>query len=215
MSLRRPAFRQERVSNVRRRCAASPAQSQAADRRGGRAIVRAQGLPRHLGHRHRGRGEHYRSGSLPPLPRKVGTAGAVIELEIDQREWVSGATELTTLLDGAARALLRPGRVDPLWQRSSSFVDPETRAKLTDRHLAAPQPLWSALARTRTDPTEAQADALTWAVQAVLPSARAFERAKLDREHGRQLLSLQSSRWPRFPACSPRRRRRCTRHLAG
>ncbi|QIX48477.1 hypothetical protein [Rhodococcus sp. DMU1] len=108
---------------------------------------------------------------------------------------------------------MRPDRVDPLWQRSSSFVDPETRAKLTDRHLAAPQPLWSALARTRTDPTEAQADALTWAVQAVLPSARAFERAKLDREHGRQLLSLQSSRWPRFPACSPRRR--CTRHLAG
>ncbi|MFE5641545.1 TetR/AcrR family transcriptional regulator [Rhodococcus sp. NPDC056516] len=129
---------------------------------------------------------------------------AAIELEIEQIERIyTSATELPAILDEAAKALLRPGRVNTLWERTSPFLEPAIQSKLTERHLAALEPLRTALVEARPDLTESDADALTWAVHAVMNSARAFERAKVDRERGRQLMVAAATAVTEMPRLLP------------
>ncbi|WEX01074.1 TetR/AcrR family transcriptional regulator [Rhodococcus sp. RCBS9] len=129
---------------------------------------------------------------------------AAIELEIDQIERIyTSDTELPALLGEAAKALLRPGRVNTLWERSSPFLESEARSRLAERHLAALMPLRAALLRARSDLTEADADALTWAVHAVMNTARAFERVKVDRERGRRLMVAAATAVAEIPRLLP------------
>lgn len=114
---------------------------------------------------------------------------AAIELEIEQLDRAyGGGTELPELLDEAARTLLRPGRAHTLWQRSNVFLDSDERARLSARYLAALKPLRNAVAEARPGHSSADVDALAWAAHAVLGSARAFERAKVDRDRARELM---------------------------
>ncbi|WP_418060666.1 TetR/AcrR family transcriptional regulator [Pimelobacter simplex] len=114
---------------------------------------------------------------------------AAVGLEIEQLEQAYGGGEpLAGLLDTAAQTLLRSGRASSVWQRSNVFLDAEQREELSKRYLAALDPLRAALVSARPALGEVEAEALTWGVHAVLSSARAYERAKLDRDRARQLM---------------------------
>lgn len=114
---------------------------------------------------------------------------AAIELEIEQLELAYGADgDLVDLIDTAAQTLLRAGRASSVWQRSNVFLDIDQREELSKRYLAALDPLRTAIVAARPALGEAEAEVLTWAVHAVLSSARAYDRGKLDRDRARQLM---------------------------
>lgn len=114
---------------------------------------------------------------------------AAIELEIEQLELAYGAAgDLADLLDFAAQTLLRAGRASSVWQRGNVFLEPEQREGLSKRYLAALDPLRAGLLAARPALGEAESEALAWCVHAVLSSARAYDRGKLERDRARQLM---------------------------
>lgn len=114
---------------------------------------------------------------------------AAVGLEIEQLEAAyDGGPALDAVLDTAAQTLLRPGRASSVWQRSAVFLDEQQRDELSGRYLAALKPLRAAIVAARPEVVDVDAEALTWAVHAVLSSVRAYERAKLDRDRARQLV---------------------------
>ncbi|GAA1958452.1 TetR/AcrR family transcriptional regulator [Nocardioides panacihumi] len=120
---------------------------------------------------------------------------AAVGLEIEQLELAySGGPDLAGLLDTAAQTLLRSARASSVWQRSAVFLDAEQRHELSERYLAALKPLRAALVAARPALNDVDADALTWGVHSVLGSARAYERAKLDRDRARQLMVAVATR---------------------
>lgn len=120
---------------------------------------------------------------------------AAVDLEVEQLEIAyAGGPALSGLLDTAAQTKLRTGRASAVWQRGALFVEPEQRDEISKRYLAALEPLRSALLAARPGLSERDAEALTWGVHAVLSSARAYERAKLDRDRARQLMVEAATR---------------------
>lgn len=114
---------------------------------------------------------------------------AAIALEIEQLELAYGSDgDLADLIDVAAQTLLRAGRASSVWQRSNVFLDTEQREELSKRYLAALDPLRAAIVAARPGLGEAESEALAWGVHAVLGSARAYDRGKLDRDRARQLM---------------------------
>jgi AcrR family transcriptional regulator len=114
---------------------------------------------------------------------------AAIDLEIEQLELAYSAEgDLAALLDFAAQTLLRAGRASSVWQRSNVFLEPDQREELSKRYLATLDPLRAAIVAARPTLDEAEAEVLAWGVHAVLSSARAYDRGKLDRERAKQLM---------------------------
>lgn len=120
---------------------------------------------------------------------------AAIGLEIEQLETAyGGGSDLAGVLETATQILARAARASSVWQRSAVFLDAEQRDELSQRYLAALAPLREAIVAARPDVDDAFAEALMWGVHAVLSSARAYERAKVDRDHARALMVEAATR---------------------